>query len=302
MSTSTTEYIEKSALALMGITVLAILITLVFAPTPQAETGVQVEARHDSNKKEGFVSEVAPPTKPGFSVQAFQRGVQEGFGLQEGMSDPIGDKIKDAFERPFNDMKDAITKPFNDIKEFMDKIGRFFESIPRRINDFIGAFREVGDGINLEFVNLGKSLDLGLLDVFNVVGRAATCGIDMIKNFRNCILYYLLDWIGKMMYGVFVEFPVFIIKMVSGGKVDLKPIVVDKIVNIFKKLDKMLHKSTGVHFMHFPDSVLNMCYYCSFDKEVAQLTHDWTDTIPNLLNEPAQKFTNAKHKFESVFQ
>ena len=289
MSTSTTEYIEKSALALMGITVLAILITLVFAPTPQAGAGANVlpSPRHDS-EKEGFVSEVAPPEKPGFSVQAFQRGVQEGF--VEGMDDPIGDKIKDAF------------KPLNDIKEFMDKIGRFFESIPGRINNFIGAFKEVGDGINLEFVNLGKSLDMGLRDVFNVVGRAATCGISMIKNFRNCILYYLMDWIGKCLYNLFVEFPVFIIKLVTSGKVDLKPIVVDRIVNVFKKLDKMLHKKTGVHFMHFPDSVVNMCYSCSFDKEVAQLTHDWTDTIPNLLNEPAQKFTDAKHKFESVFQ
>jgi hypothetical protein len=285
MITTTTEYIEKSALALMGVTVLAILITLIFAPTPQANVQAHYLNKQTfagESEKEGFGSMSAP--------------------LQEGMSDPIGDQIKDAFERPFNKMKEDITKPFDEIKAFFDKIGRFFDSIPRRINDFIGAFHEVGAGISLEFDNLGKSLDLGLNDVFRVVGRATTCGIDMIKNFRNCILYYILDWIGKMMYGVFVEFPVFIIKLATAGKVDLKPMAVDKIVDIFKKLDDLLYKSTGVHFMHFPDSVINMCYSCSFDEEVAKLTHDWNDTIPNLMREPAQKFIDAKYKFESVFK
>jgi len=326
----TEEYIEKSVLALVGVTALAILITILFAPTPMPPQ-VQVPPKKQdiySNKTttstttvEGFVSD----PKIGFSVQPH---VQEGFGfgfgfgsesrpapLQEGLKS-IEDSFKDAFEKPFNEMGDKmkgafsqvgddITNklggPLKEITDFFDKIKRFFETIPGRINNFIGAFRDVNDGINLEFVNLGKSLDLGLTDVANVLGTATTCGINMIKNFRNCILYYLLDWIGKVWYGTFVEFPVFIINVASGGSFDARKCV-DMVIDMFQQLDDGLHKSAGFRFMHFPDSVIQMCYYCNFDKEVAKLKHDWTDTIPAMLNEPAQKFTDAKYKFEDVFK
>ena len=331
----TEEYIEKSVLALVGVTALAILITILFAPTPQAQVQAppQVQAQVPPKKKdiysnktttstttvEGFVSD----PKLGFSVQPHvQEGFGSGFGsesrsapLQEGLKS-IEDTFKDAFEKPFNDMGDqmkgAFSKvgdditnklggPLKEITDFFNKLKNFFETIPGRINNFIGAFRDVNDGINLEFVNLGKSLDLGLTDVANVVGTATTCGINMIKNFRNCILYYLLDWIGKVWFGIFVEFPVFIINVASGGSFDARKCV-DMVIDMFQQLDDGLHKSAGFRFMHFPDSVIQMCYYCNFDKEIAKLKHDWNDTIPVMLNEPAQKFIDAKYKFEDVFK
>ena len=321
---NTEEYIEKSVLALVGVTALAILIALIFAKAPvqvpQSEQSKKYSNKQfidESEHKEGFVSEPVPVE--GFSVRPH---VQEGFGfgsreapLQEGLKS-IEDTFKDAFEKPFNDMGDqmkgAFSKvgdditnklggPLKEITDFFNKLKNFFETIPGRINNFIGAFRDVNDGINLEFVNLGKSLDLGLTDVANVVGTATTCGINMIKNFRNCILYYLLDWIGKVWFGIFVEFPVFIINVASGGSFDARKCV-DMVIDMFQQLDDGLHKSAGFRFMHFPDSVIQMCYYCNFDKEIAKLKHDWNDTIPVMLNEPAQKFIDAKYKFEDVFK
>ena len=321
---NTEEYIEKSVLALVGVTALAILIALIFAKAPvqvpQSEQSKKYSNKQfidESEHKEGFVSEPVPVE--GFSVRPH---VQEGFGfgsreapLQEGLKS-IEDTFKDAFEKPFNEMGDKmkgafsqvgddITNklggPLKEITDFFNKLKNFFETIPGRINNFIGAFRDVNDGINLEFVNLGKSLDLGLTDVANVVGTATTCGINMIKNFRNCILYYLLDWIGKVWFGIFVEFPVFIINVASGGSFDARKCV-DMVIDMFQQLDDGLHKSAGFRFMHFPDSVIQMCYYCNFDKEIAKLKHDWNDTIPVMLNEPAQKFIDAKYKFEDVFK
>jgi hypothetical protein len=271
---TTTEYIEKSALALLGATVLAILITILFSsptlPSKEEESDCDID-------------------------------LSEGFTLREGMEDPVGKQIKDAFEKPFNDMKDKMMKPINEITDFFKKIKEVFESIPGRINNFTNAFKDVGDGIKLEFENLGKSLDLGFNDVASLLGSATTCGINKIKNFRNCILYYMLDWIGKMIYGVVIEFPLFILKLATGGRVDGHKCV-NMVIDIFRQLDDKLYKSSGTHFMHFPDSVITMCYYCNFDEEVAKLTHDWNDTIPNMLNEPANKFSEAKSKFESVFK
>jgi len=247
----------------------------------------------------------------------------EGFStLREGMDDPVGQKIKDAFEKPFKDMAektksafnkvgddmkgafdkvgDALMKPINDILNFVHKVDDFFKSIPGRVDNFNLAFRHVGDGIKMEFENLGASIKLGFDDVFDVITSVGTCGIDKVKNFSKCFLWYAMDALGHALYSIFVQFPVYLIKMASGGTVDAQKCV-DMVIDMLEQMDEGLHKSTGAHFMHFPDAIQNTCYFCSFETEIAKLNNDWQHTIPDLLNAPRQKFSEAKHEFISVF-
>ena len=75
------------------------------------------------------------------------------------------------------DMMKAFTKPFQPLIDFFNKLKDAFESLPRRVNNFGNAFKGFGKGIELEFVNIGKSVDLGFSDVFNVIGTIGKCGM-----------------------------------------------------------------------------------------------------------------------------
>lgn len=219
-----------------------------------------------------------------FEYEPYEK--QEGFTpIREGLD--IGGSIIRALQKPFQPLIDF----FNDLIEA-------FKSIPKRVAAFGDAFKDVGDGIKLEFVNLGKGIDLGFNDFFNVVGILGQCGIKSLKNFRSCIMWYILDWIGTTLYAVFVELPVFVIKKFSG--IDLQPYV-DMIICFIKEIDAVCFEYTCYHFIHFPDWVIEDCYSCKFEESVAKLSLDWNETIPNLLNEPKRKFKSAERNFKKTF-
>lgn len=192
----------------------------------------------------------------------------------------------------------SLSKPFKPVIDFFAKVKKAFEDIPKRAKRFGNAFKYVGDGIKLEFVNLGKSLDLGFNDLFDVVGTLGGCSITYLKNFRSCIIWYIFDCIGTTLYAAFVELPVFVILQLSGIK--LQPMV-DMIHCFINEMDAICYKYTCFHFIHFPDWVIRDCYSCHFQDKVDKLAKDWTKTIPDLLNEPAKKFAQAKSNFEASF-
>lgn len=211
---------------------------------------------------------------------------QEGFGsVIEGLD--IGKQIAR-----------ALMKPFQPLIDFFEKVKRAFEQIPVRVNAFNTAFKWVGEGIKLEFVNLGKGLELGFDDLFDVVKTFGTCGITFFTNLRTCILWYMLDWIGKTIYAILVEFPVYMIKLFTS--IDLQYIV-DMINCLLEELDGLCFKYLCFHCFHFPQWVINSCYSCQLKEKATKMDFDWNVTIPNLLNEPAIDFHKAKNYFNATF-
>ena len=97
--------------------------------------------------------------------------IQEG---QNGIEDIMNkgfEKAKRDLEKPFQALKDTLLKPINDVIGAIDKVKSFFHNIR-------DGFKEINQGIELEFKNLGKSIKLGFYDVFNVVGTFGECGIN----------------------------------------------------------------------------------------------------------------------------
>ena len=91
---------------------------------------------------------------------------QEGFAnVIEGLD--VGKEMRKVFERPFNQMKDALGGPINKIVTFVKDVDDAFKSIPRRARALKNGLDDIGEGIKLEFINLGKSLDLGITDIFD---------------------------------------------------------------------------------------------------------------------------------------
>jgi hypothetical protein len=211
-----------------------------------------------------------------------------------------GGSIKDAVDKPLNDIKDAIMGPINKIGDIIKDIDEAFKSIPKRARMFRNAFENVDRGIRLEFINLGKSLDLGFNDIFSVIRVAGNCGIRYIKNLRTCMIWYVLDLIGTTIYNIFVVLPVFLVKFITGF--NAQPYV-DEVHKYINMIDSYFQYFTcGDSFLHFPPWVIKLCYSCSIESEVKKVEHDWGEVIPKLLNEPAGVFDHSGKQFKNVFE
>jgi hypothetical protein len=227
-------------------------------------------------------------------------GFQEGFGLSD-----IGDF-------------------FNKIGDFFNKIGRFFKALeqlgPRfqRLGNF---FPDLGKALQAEFNNLGTSLKTGFDDIFKVIEEAFkytvnvlsvsfNCFIKFIQNFQFCSVFYFLDLLYYILYGMFYQFPLFLLKQITG--VDMSGIVNDIWNQVVIPLDDLIHDLTkGYHFIHWPDFVFDRCYACDVmsaagdtDKlfrAIDNINDDWKYQIPIWLNQPRQMFIEAGEDVTQMF-
>ena len=208
--------------------------------------------------------------------------------------------IKDTFDKPVNDIKDAIMKPINEIIDIVKSIDDAFKSIPERAKMFRHAFENVGEGIKLEFINIGESLDIGFKDIFSFIRAAGDCGVKYVTNLRSCMIWYILDLIGTTIYNIFVVLPVFIVKFITGFNLQPYVDLVHKYIDILDSYFKYF--TCGDSFLHFPPWVIKLCYSCDLEREIKKIDRDWNETIPKLLNEPAGVFDFAGKQFKNVFR
>jgi hypothetical protein len=280
---------------------------------------------YDAYRREGFVEGFKPISLNDFknAFDPHKNGVADAF-------DPHKNGVADGAKKLGNDIKgafDPLLGPLEQIGNFFKQVGGFMESIPKRFEALGFAFKDVGDGIKMEFENLGKSLKMGAIDIFDVVEEAGKCTINFFTNFRICILWYILDWIGSTIYSIFVKLPVTIIHLITG--IDVQSYV-DDVRYLLEKVDKKCVEWTCHHCFHFPDWVIEKCYSCklksierinydfgrgkgtSYNNECGEPKMDNTrnsknesgtykhNTIPGLLNQPDYKFKNAGHHFRQA--
>lgn len=193
---------------------------------------------------------------------------------------------------------DKAKDPLKEITDFINKIKKAFESIPDRVNKFNRAFKTVGYGIEKEFESIGKSLHIGVSDVFNLIGAAGECGKKFVLNLNSCILWYLMNMTYDILYGIFIELPVFTLRYFFGF--DVSGYLKD-ISSLLNYLDAMFIEQTTFSFLHFPDHVIQKCYSCDIGGQIRRLQTDFETTIPNIMNEPNQIFQKAKSEFNEVF-
>ena len=231
-------------------------------------------------------------------------GLDEAGRKAKELADQAERKIKEAADEVARKAKEladiaanALLKPFLPMIEMFAKIKNFFDSINCRINHFNKGFQEFGTGVKSQFDNLGKSLKLGFSDIFSLIGTLGTCGIHFLQNLGNCIFYYILEMIGYIIYTIMFVFPMYVIKSITG--IDMMSFV-NQLWKMLYYLDNMLHSITGMHFMHYPDSIVKQCYTCKFMDKVKKINTDWGVTIPKLLNEPVLHFKHSGRHFEKV--
>lgn len=211
----------------------------------------------------------------------------------------------------FDDIKNKISDFFDEVKHVADGFGQLGD----RLGDIGAGFRESGQGIKHEFVNLGHSVDLGRQDIgrlLQIVGElvynSLRCGYHKLHGLRCCFIFYIMAFLGRVFY-LIVPLTVYILRTCSG--IDLR----ERVRLMHKSLettDGMVHDVTGFHFIHFPDSVRQKCFTCpgnftltgsinAMKQQSEDINYDFKHTIPDLLNEPAKDFRNAATSFRSAF-
>ena len=89
------------------------------------------------------------------------------------------------------------------------------------------------------------------------------CGLTGIFNLPQCFLWYLLEWIGWVLYLPF-RLLFYLMDLAMKAIIGKEGVVYveHQIWCALEEMDKILHKMNGMHIIHYPDSVINKCYTC----------------------------------------
>jgi hypothetical protein len=136
--------------------------------------------------------------------------------------------------------------PFKKMKDDFNKLGDGFKKID-------GAFKKVGEGfkkIDEFFKKIGQA--------FIAIGSNIKCGFQKIKDLPDCMAWYLFEIVGKILY-----LPItIIISLFTKSNVKEPAMIEKEIWRQLEILDKIIHKASGLHIIHFPDAVVDKCYNC----------------------------------------
>ena len=138
-----------------------------------------------------------------------------------------GKKIKDGVEGAVNKVKDGVTKGFK-------QMTGFFKNILNTLKNFINAVK----------------------NFFLWLGDCVKCGVQKIKSLPQCMIWYLLDLIGKIIY-----IPFFLLFLFIRTITDVN--VENMIWNVIETIDSYINSFAGFHLIYFPSEVIKKCYKCN---------------------------------------
>ena len=229
---------------------------------------------------------------------------------------PIENFFKNSFApitNFFNNFKSIIIDPITDnvknilnvvigpIINFINKVKTTFDKVKQKFIDLGDSLKGMGDGVKVTFENLGKSIKTEWKDVQQILDGGVQCLTHTMNNFRECIIYWIFDMIGQLLYSILILFPIWLIYIVTA--INLEPYV-KIVISIIKQIDDIIKSIFKFSVIHFPDDIIDKCYTCGgvdFNGYVKQLKDDNNTTIPNLMNESKSIFDEAGHKFLNVF-
>jgi hypothetical protein len=149
---------------------------------------------------------------------------------------------------------------FKEIKRFFTKLGKLFTSVGeiiKKIKILIKCLMAFFAFISVFFSYCGNFVIWIFIYFFPWVGQYFECILQKIISLPKCFFWYLLECIGWVVYLPFrIVFWFF----------NMEQFVHDYFWCLLEDADKFLHDSnglgTGIHIIHFPDSVMDKCYYC----------------------------------------
>lgn len=225
-------------------------------------------------------------------------------------------------------MADIFKDVANKLKDFFNKMNvvkRGFQSIPKRFAYMRTGFQEAGNGIGSMFENIGNSFKIGSISIsglFEAVGEFlefnAKCFAYFMENIDTCFLFYLVDFLGRVLYLIVPMF-IYLFRITTG--IDIKN-QIDQAFELIRFMDNNFYSFSGFYLTRYPESVRDKCYKCHYGGKVqtvssgiSNIKHksrmvDYTfnessgtgdDTIPRLMKKMNSSFAKSKRYFEAAF-
>ena len=235
--------------------------------------------------------------------------------------DKIGDDIKDAFEKAGEEItkgtdtaiNEAFVKPFAEMTAGIDaliqdflRIICFLNNVPTRFANVGAGFDSIFDGVVQEFVALGYAIELGYTSISSLVYHISVylksyldCGTKMITNLGDCLIFYLLEVVGQVLY---LPIRIILWVMVTFLSVNLYESEKDTWESIYKFNDN-LYPYTNFHIAHYPESIRKKCYTCvRLRDEVItfkgnQVDKTFSKDIPDVFNRKRVEFIRGRKQF-----
>jgi len=214
-------------------------------------------------------------------------------------------------------IKRSILSIFDEIQDTFGEIARILNTIPGRMRKIESGFKKSMDAIGLELENLGKGLGMGFMSTFDLIGEggkvslgALECGVDKIEWLPACFPVYLFDmfiYFNKMLFKSLMNASELYFGFKDNYGLNYR-VILDKMEEFLLQMDEYAYSFSGIHFMKYPEFILNNCYRCKQleDSKLIEKSRNvnriFNQEIPRLLNEPVYRFREAEMDFKQAFQ
>lgn len=180
----------------------------------------------------------------------------------------IMNNIKGGLEKALMAMEKSIMVPLKGIDVMIQDFNRIicmFNTFPNRIDNIFAGVDSIFIGIGEQLGLYGKAAGIVFKETSTLVDRSfllldtyLQCGLKFLVNFPKCIIFYLLDIIGKLLY-----LPIILVLWISKFFLGIDLYYIEK--DIWKAIENgnaFFFSIFGFHLIHFPKSIREDCYVC----------------------------------------
>jgi hypothetical protein len=246
------------------------------------------------------------------SMKEFGNTMEREIGepLEKGFKNDIEKPMKKFIEEDVLDPLLDMTKGIDDMIKNFARIVCFLNKSPPRFRNLAASLDNIFTASTEEFVAFGYALDLGFSSISNMIIYIATyisnyieCTFKILENFLDCIIFYVLDIIGQLLY-----LPVRIVLWIFKTFLQLDLYNMEKQTwDGLEDMDEYLFEIVGVHLLRYPKYVRDTCYTCLrlrtdvINEQADVVRHSFSKTIPAMLGKSKDKFKKGRLQFHEIF-
>lgn len=178
-----------------------------------------------------------------------------------------------------------------DMISMIPVIINFLITLPQRFANIFAGIINIFIGVAMELKDVGIVSGIVLTDFFifleytwELIRTYMICAPKMISNLTSCLIYYIFDFFGIVLY---LPVRIFISLLKIFG-VNLYP-VEKQIWDGIEKIDRLIFTAIGFHLIHWPKNVRDQCYNCKrlkltvYADRILNIVDDFTVNIPGIM-------------------